>query len=644
MVDWEQDLAEAQARLAALDVAREITAALAVPHEWWSTDPHRVFFSPLPVVARDDVDVDGEWLESGDGRVAFDARDRPIASFDGEEPRYLWFWEDDGSFLEIYVREPWVRRARATDGRVVRVAGAWASGPTILRLTWDGERAVRADRASGSGDRGWAMAQVAEYDAAGALLRIRRGAEQGPADLGGCLELAATLAPERVTWDARVDATEPWPGVEAMRPRAEPLAEALDGAIRSALGESQLSDVFLLQVQPEGDLSARFPPRARVVGTDWRDQVRRASSQDGAALFDLYKADELGLTTDLDLVARLDAEALRTCRTLSAGYRPGGGWGQRGEANEIADTVAARLAALLNGEPLPGTVDPFLALVHLGDGSDRRQHTRAAVGQARMDVFMASLASTKRRNAASAAAALEDRGALEAFLRDGGLEAHAARLAHEVAEPGFLLEEAEGVGSRLGGPPLLPEGEPWPEGLTFVAAIDLAELPPSRLPDHGWMLAFIGFDMEDDDGLIDEADNAPGSPARLFWTDAPVPASGPALRERRVRAREVLTLPDEETAGELLGLDGYDKLTYEELERELSEAVSAAWDRHWVGGHVTGAQGYDMQPGTVILLSLTFDEALGFEFLDGGTAQFRITPEALAARDFSQVVAVADSC
>ncbi len=58
---------------------------------------------------------------------------------------------------------------------------------------------------------------------------------------------------------------------------------------------------------------------------------------------------------------------------------------------------------------------------------------------------------------------------------------------------------------------------------------------------------------------------------------------------------------------------------------------------------MTGAQGCDLLPGTAILLSVTFDEALDFEFLDGGTAQFRITPEALAARDFSQVVAVADS-
>ncbi|MDA0185334.1 YwqG family protein [Solirubrobacter phytolaccae] len=647
MADWEDDLAEAQARLAALDADRELEAAAAAAHEWRWTDPHRPFFVPLPPVARDDITFSGEWRDEGEGgaRVAFDVHGRPVAQvLEGWAPR-MWFWDDDGSFLEIDANEPWVRRARAVDGKVVRVMGAWSGGTEIVWLTWDGEHAVRADRARVSGDSGWALAQVAEHED-GELVQVRRGWAEGPGDLGGCLEVATTLAPDHVTWDGRVDGAERWPGVEEMRARAEPLADALDGAIRGAVADAGATDLFVLEVHTIHDSRAMFPPRARAVGVTWRDQMRRASSQDGAALFDMYKAVEAGLVVDLPLLDRLDAEALRTCRMLSAGHRAGG-WEVLGEAHEVASAVGARLAERLNAEPLPGTVDPFLAFVYLGrQGGDKRQLTVAAVGQERVDAFMASLASTKPRGGSAlgrAQAALLDRDALEVFLREGGLEAHAARLAHELAEPGFLLEEADGVRSRLGGAPLLPEGEPWPEGLTFVAAIDLSELPPSALPDHGWMLAFIGFDLEDDDGLIDEADNAPGSPARLFWTDAPVPASGPALRERHVRARELLTLPDEETAVERLGLAVYDQLTYDELERELADAILADWTRHWIGGWVTGAQGYDMKAGTVILLSLTFDEALDFEFLDGGTAQFRITPEALAARDFSQVVAVADS-
>lgn len=644
MVDWEADLAEAQARLATLDAARDTAAALAVQHEWWATDPYRLFFSPLPVVARDDVDVDGEWLEAGEARVAFDVHDRPIAYLHGDEPRLLWFWDDDGSFLEIDLDEPVVRRARATDGTVVRVMSARAGGEMILWLTWAGEQAVRADRASVTGDHGWAMAQVAEHNAAGALLQIRRGAEQGPADLGDCLQLAGTLTPARVTWDARVDAAETWPGTEAMLERAAPLADALDRAVRDAVAAAGATDLFVLEVHTKHDQRSLLPPLVRMADVGWRDQMRRTSRQDGAALFDLHKARELGLAVDVRLADHLDAEALQTCRMLSAAHRPRGGWELLGAAHEVLDTVSVRLAQRLNAEPIPGTVEPFVAFVALGGGGDRDRHTRAAIGDARMDAFMASLASTKPRGGATPArTALERRDALDAFARERGLDAHAARIAHELAEPGFLLEEAEGVRSRLGGPPLLPDGEPWPERLTFVAAIDLSELPPSRLPDHGWLLGFIGFDLEDDDGLIDEADNAPGSPARLFWTDAPVPASGPSLRERRVRPREVLTLPDDESAAELLGLDAYDRISYEELERELSDAVTPDWTRHWIGGHVTGAQGYDMLPGTVILLSLTYDEALDFEFLDGGTAQFRITPEALAARDFSRVTAVADS-
>jgi hypothetical protein len=41
---------------------------------------------------------------------------------------------------------------------------------------------------------------------------------------------------------------------------------------------------------------------------------------------------------------------------------------------------------------------------------------------------------------------------------------------------------------------------------------------------------------------------------------------------------------------------------------------------------------------------VSWERALPFEFLDGGSIQFRIPAPALASRDWSQVVAVADSC
>jgi len=46
---------------------------------------------------------------------------------------------------------------------------------------------------------------------------------------------------------------------------------------------------------------------------------------------------------------------------------------------------------------------------------------------------------------------------------------------------------------------------------------------------------------------------------------------------------------------------------------------------------------------TLLLLQIAEDEGLRFYYLDAGVIQFRIPPGALAERDWSQVVAIADS-
>jgi Domain of unknown function (DUF1963) len=200
------------------------------------------------------------------------------------------------------------------------------------------------------------------------------------------------------------------------------------------------------------------------------------------------------------------------------------------------------------------------------------------------------------------------------------------------------------VRSRLGGPPLLPAGEPWPGRLTFVAGLDLTELPPSALPAQGWMLCFVDFGTGKADGLLDEAPNEPGSPARLFWTDDAVDATGPSLHPRQVTAAQFLTLPDAWTASQLLGLDVFDRQAYEELAERLEAALPAGDGRHWVGGHATGVQGAPPDDDTALLISIGDDADLGFSFLDGGTVQFRIPPAALARHDFTRAIAFGDSC
>jgi hypothetical protein len=287
---------------------------------------------------------------------------------------------------------------------------------------------------------------------------------------------------------------------------------------------------------------------------------------------------------------------------------------------------------------------------------------------------MRSVESTRRRARPARgrpARALVDRGALEALLQECGLAEHAANLAHEVALPSLRIEpvaaRSPAPRSRLGGPPLLPAGASWPhtgEGapLTFLAALDVGELPDapitSRLPVDHTLLFFADLGTGDGDGLIDEAPNEPGSVARCLATREPVPATPPealehpertVLLDRQICFRALLTLPGWDGAAHELGLDVYEARAYEEAVARLTEAIDpqdgGGWlSGHWIGGHATGIQGAPPDDGTLLLLHLEDDASLGFAFLDGGVIQFRIPDDALDARDWARVVAIADSC
>ena len=224
-------------------------------------------------------------------------------------------------------------------------------------------------------------------------------------------------------------------------------------------------------------------------------------------------------------------------------------------------------------------------------------------------------------------------------------------MADEVAADALLLEPAPDGRSRLGGPPLLPAGEPWPvcdDGLphTFLAAIALADLPSSALPGEGWLLFFAALSSDGTDGLLEEAPNAPGSAARLYLTADAVPGRplreppGGTLGERRVRAAPRLSLPDDSEAAQRLGLDVFEADAYEELRERLMYPEEP---HHWIGGHASGTQGDAPAEGTTLLLHLDWDEALGFEYLDAATIQFRIPDAALAAGDFTQAYALVES-
>ena len=253
--------------------------------------------------------------------------------------------------------------------------------------------------------------------------------------------------------------------------------------------------------------------------------------------------------------------------------------------------------------------------------------------------FPPPVRSTKPRGGAArkqreqARRALTDREALEALLAENGLPAHAARLAHEIAEPGLLLLPAgdERVRSRLGGPPLLPADEPWPGRLTFIAGIDLTELPPSALPAQGWLLCFVDLGTGDADGLIDEAPNepelgrAPVLDGQRRRSDGTLPA--PATRHRAAVPHAARGLDRRASCSSSTSMSAQ---TYTELAERLEAALPARHSRHWLGGHATGVQGEPLDHDTALLLSIEDDDDLGFSFLDAGTVQFRIPSDALA--------------
>ena len=465
-----------------------------------------------------------------------------------ERTRHLWFWDDDGSFVQIELMGsgPHVRRVR--HGHVV--TASWGEQTGVQVLTWRDGRAVRCDEARRSSSRGSAVALVAEHAADGSLLEVRRQAEQATGDLRADLELAAAMRPAKRYWDGRIERPERWPEDDGAL--VEPLAVALDAALREAVAAAPVHEPFVLEVLPQGNYPA-FPPVARVAGVQWREGIRRSSEHDGAATSNLSDAVKSGAGAGIDdLADRLDDEALRSCRIFSTALRPGTSLTPDLRAGAVADAVGQRLTELLHAAPLDGAADPFLALVHVGDRLDRpdaRARARAAAGEAHYARFMASVRSTKAGGEVDPAAverAATDRAALEALLRDGGLGDHAHRLAHEVAELGLLLVPGA-ARSRLGGPALLPRGEAWPDGHTFLAAIDLSELPATGLPERGWLLFFaaLGPD-ENEDYFYGEEPNAPGARARVFATDDPVEVEqqGDALEHRPVVARPFLTLPE----------------------------------------------------------------------------------------------------
>jgi Domain of unknown function (DUF1963) len=211
----------------------------------------------------------------------------------------------------------------------------------------------------------------------------------------------------------------------------------------------------------------------------------------------------------------------------------------------------------------------------------------------------------------NAESARRSRDGLESWLRAHGLALHARRLAYEVARYGLrILPGTGGERSRLGGPALLPAGQSWPctgarQPLAFLAGIDLSELPDfderHHYPDGGWLLFFADIEIGGIyDLYLEEADNAEGERARMFYAapDVEVVAVEPpgrSLRSRAVRLLPRLMLPEQRDPDvPVVGLEldaaelgRYEGVVAGLLEADPNNAFSGSnWPpQHWFGGH-----------------------------------------------------------
>lgn len=675
--------------------------------------PHR----PEPWWAARAGEVGGWRSQGGEDvdRVGFDDQGRPVLVEEhcvyADSPDIEEVWEHGDGEWRLLSR--WrMGGLRATlvfgpPGRVETVVWSERGGEEIGVECWswrDGAP-VRGDCADAAVD-GWASgtAYDADVDERGELVRLRRGV------LGGDIREETRLPPESVV-DALVDALRAASSIvcdadvwRAELHRSEPelrsspelvdvLAAGVGGAVRAAVEAAGVERPFVvkyrLSPRDEGP-EMPLPGFVRIGSERFRDRMRTFSSVDGEALDRLVTGEESGEVALVELAGHCDSETLRACREVNTAIALWRDFDDPDKQRALAalDALAARLAGELNGEAgFAGIADPFLVVVEVADplGGDGLLRARRALGPARVERFVASLASAVEAAQAAdvdLAGARQDRDVLAGWLRARGLGEHARTIAHEAARPAFrLTRDGEGSrpGSRIGGTGLLPPGAPWPRTaagrpLSFLAGVDLGELPhvlagTEVLPEAGWLLFFADLNDEGEAlGFIGEPTlNEEGADARVLWLapgSDPVEAEPPAdlpreshvrLPERRVTARFQLTLEDSEGSGESLGLDATESVAYDEIacalrgdepsddddsDWEAGDWEAGDWEAgDWVLGAVTGVQGLPPEAGTVLLLHLG-----SIEFSDAGAIQFRIPEAALEARDWSQICAEGDSC
>lgn len=271
----------------------------------------------------------------------------------------------------------------------------------------------------------------------------------------------------------------------------------------------------------------------------------------------------------------------------------------------------------------------------------------------------------------------EQRAALERYLTGRGVSTGTLAAVLRHTRDGIaLLPGPRSAQTRIGGPPLLPPGEGWPQSdghpFTFVAAIDFAELPQTEaLPRAGTLALYWNFNwVEGPQEGPGHMDFVAGTRAYFFAPGAPVAQPDPprsSFPVGRLPLRGVV-MP---FAGEpgLVAQEVEGRPDREKLFAAMNDLTAAGLYPHHLLGAPIEVQGpvlagmpaffdpkqeylteesrarftaAERDAGEWVLLA-QLNEDKGFVIADGGVLHFVILRSDLAAGRFDRVVGIMES-
>jgi hypothetical protein len=312
---------------------------------------------------------------------------------------------------------------------------------------------------------------------------------------------------------------------------------------------------------------------------------------------------------------------------------------------ERIDAVARRLAAELgrrSWEPFAAGFCIALVTRRFYEAGDDLSPMRDALGKEAVDRFLGLFGPPAQPDDGLR---VEDRAAIERLAVQRGLTHSRAREIAEDARWALMLEPDETAVSRLGGRPVLPADVPWPTAkgrpLTHLATIDLSELPlvegRELLPQSGFVafLADFGDDAElweptreRENGVVRIVASEPG--AAVHEPEPPGRIAMP-FRERRVTAQPRLQIREPRSHGEHV---------HAQLAAELAGGFEGV---HQLLGHPPAVQEDPREDDDIALLHLTWDEPLGFTYLDGADLLVFGAPDDIRAGRWDRLTWMASS-